>query len=117
MVIEGSYAVVFSMNAFVLSSKTHICSMQFCDTYERVNCPPNIQHLPDDSMAACRQHIIPRLQMLAPGQRNAVMSMILEELPLYMSEDPAFAEFLGSTPFVSTRSGKLKPPRSLYDHR
>ena len=65
----------------------------------------------------CRQHIIPRLHQLPDGHRNAVMLLILEELPTYLSEDPGIAGLLGSTAFVRTRSGTLRPPQALYDHR
>ena len=45
------------------------------------------------------------------------MLNILGELPAYLSEDRGLAELLGTTAFVTTRSGKLQTPRALYDHR
>ncbi|KAK9856110.1 hypothetical protein WJX84_004825 [Apatococcus fuscideae] len=65
----------------------------------------------------CRQHIVPSLPGLPGKVRAAVMLSILGQLPAYLSEDRGLAELLGTTAFVSTRSGKMRAPRALYDYR
>ncbi|KAK1325685.1 hypothetical protein QJS10_CPA01g00101 [Acorus calamus] len=64
-----------------------------------------------------RQKVLNRIENLLPELRDNVMISILRDLPQLCIEDASLRESLKSLKFVTTISGTLKCPQSLYDPR
>ncbi|BDA44284.1 probable Sacsin [Coccomyxa sp. Obi] len=66
--------------------------------------------------ALITDHVLPRLQEIAPKARDAAMLHLLESIHNVMAQNPALAKQLSVTAFVTTTSA-LAAPASLYDPR
>ncbi|KAK1273593.1 hypothetical protein QJS04_geneDACA019168 [Acorus gramineus] len=64
-----------------------------------------------------RQKVLNKIENLLPEFRDNVMISILQDLPQLCIEDASLRESLKSLKFVTTISGTLKCPQSLYDPR
>lgn len=64
-----------------------------------------------------KQNVLNSIKELQPEVRNSAILSILQDLPQLCNEDASFREYLRHFECVSTQSGALKCPSSLYDPR